>query len=235
MRLRALSLLMAGGLLLGACVGTDISASPLPGSSSPSTAGSHSSTPSPTPLASFASAVPTPPGPGAGLPYTADDVLQAMAASRRPGGVPEQLQREALAAAIAGELWTFEGNPWAAISVGGSCGPVHCTLEVGGATDGSPGEDLYIFDVVPDAGEVKVLAAELRGMPAGYAEELDAFARANWPDAPLPGPMASARWLPPPNEGIYVLSYRSGGEENSPAVDAVIDLGAGSVALREPG
>jgi hypothetical protein len=234
MRLRALSLLLAGGLLLGACVGADASASPGPDGSSSAT-GSQPTATSPTPLASFASAVPSPPGPGAGLPYSANDVLEAMAGSRRPGGVPQQLQRDSLAAAIAGELWTFDADPWEAISVGGSCGPSHCTLEIGGSSDGSLGEDLYIFDVAPDAGEVSVLSAELRGMPAGWADELDGFARANWPDAPLPGPMTSARWLPPPNEGVYVLSYRSGGEENSPAVDAVIDLGAGSVALREPG
>jgi hypothetical protein len=228
---RHVAALLAGGLLLAGCGGTDSSRA------TSSTVPVTSTTPAPTATASASqpAAGPTPVGPSAGQPYDAAAVLDAMAASHRPGGVPAQLQQASIAMAVADKLWTFDGLPWDTVSAGGSCGPDRCTLEIGGYTAGTVGEDLYIFEVEPEQADVTVLSAELRGLPTAFAQELDTFARAHWPDAAVPGPMASARWLPPPDEGVYVVSYRSGGEENSPAVDAVVDRNTGSVTLREPG
>lgn len=217
--------------LLSACV-TSVSPTPA-GSDSPS---------APSPPAATASVAapapsPTPPIalPEPGRPFDAADVLEAMTESRRPGGVPDQLEREPIVSAVAAELWTLDGLPWPQVSAGGSCGTELCTLEVAGSPAGALGEDLYIFEVEAASGRVRVVAAELRGLPPTLADELDAYARARWPDAPLPGPLTSARWLPPPDAGAFVLSYRAGGEEGSPAVDATIDLRSGEVELREPG
>lgn len=173
--------------------------------------------------------------PQPGRPFDAAAVLEAMRTSRRPGGVPDQLQRQPVAASVAAELWTFDGRPWPEMTAGGSCGSSACTLEIGGTPTGAVGEDLYIFDVDPVSGAVELIAAELRGLPAALSEELDAYARARWPDAPLPGSLASVRWLPPPDTGAFVLSYRAGGEEGSPAVDARLDLRTGVIDLRQPG
>lgn len=168
-------------------------------------------------------------------PYDAGDVLAAMRDSRRPGGVADELETEPIAAAVAAELWTFDGSPWPAIVAGGSCGPETCTLEIAGTPEGAAGEDLYIFEIRPAASSLEGAFAELRGLPAALLTDLDAYAIARWPDAPMPGPLASGRWLPPPEFGRFVLSYRSGGEEGSPAVNAAVDLEAETVDLRVPG
>jgi hypothetical protein len=185
---------------------------------------------------STASPVPTPfvtlaPG----RPYDGADVLEAMRSSRRPGGVPDELEREPIVSAVAHELWTIDGRPWSEMVAGGSCGPHLCTLEIGGTRDAAQGEDLYIFEVDPGAGRVTVQSSDLRGMEPALVSRLDLFARAHWPEAPLPGPLASARWLPPPRASVFVLSYRSGGEEGSPAVDAVVDVTLTTVELQPPG
>jgi hypothetical protein len=234
-RLRASVLVLGGALVLAACAragqgspaATDApSASPTAVTTPAATASSPAASPTAEPTAGI---------PDAGLPYDAAGILDAMATSQRPAGVPAQLQRTEVAAAVAAELWTFDGEPWVALWAGGSCGPTHCTLEVGGTSSGALGEDLYLFDVDASTGEVTVLSAELRGLPQAVADELDGFARANWPQAQPPGPMVSARWLPPPDAGVYILNYRSGGEEGSPSVDARVDLVAGTVTLTQPG
>jgi hypothetical protein len=200
------------------------------GSGTGSAAASASATvesvePSATPVAWL----PTP-----GRPYDAAGVLSAMRLSPRPGGVPDQLERDDIAAAVAEQLWTGDGEPWNRMVAGGSCGTQTCTLEISGSVLGTDGEDLYLFSVEPAAGSVTLTSAELRAIPPAVVAQLDQFARARWPDAPIPGPLASARWLPPPDEGVFVLSYRSGGEEGSPAVDARVDVPNGTVRVSEP-
>ena len=216
-------------LLVAACRGPGTSVAP--GSTTQEPSGSvapitQPPTASPSPLVSL----PTP-----GRPYDASAVLDAMAASTRPGGVPAVLQTDAIAAAVAEQLWTFDGSAWEQMAAGGSCGSDRCTLEISGSAPDAAGEDHYILDVVPADGSVTVSATELRALPQPLVDELDQLARDRWPDAPLPGPLASVRWQPPPDANLFVLSYRSGGEEGSPAVDAVLDIATGSLELREPG
>ena len=200
------------------------------------------------PAVSAAPSAPPPPGtavaslapggivlPTPGRPYDAGDVLVAMRESRRPGGVPGELEQEAIAAAVAAELWTFDGEAWPEIVAGGSCGAETCTLELAGTPDGAVGEDLYLFEVRVATATLEGVFPALRGFPEPLLAELDAWARGHWPDQPLPGVLASGRWLPPPEPGRFVLSYRAGGEEGSPAVDAVLDLAAETVELRAPG
>jgi hypothetical protein len=210
-----------------------------PAGSAPAASGSAATSPSAT--GGLVSSTPSPsPSPLVGLPepgrpYVAADVRDAMAASNRPGGVPAELQTDAIAGAVAGELWTFDGDPWEAMVAGGSCGPDHCTLEISGSVAGAAAEDHYLLEVTPADASVRVTGSELRALPQALIDELDQLARDLWPTAPLPGPLASARWLAPPDADRFVLSYRSGGEEGSPATDAVLDVRAGTVELYEPG
>lgn len=162
--------------------------------------------------------------PEPGRPFDADGLLALMRGSRRPGGVPDQLETRPIAEAVAASLWTFDGTPWATASAGGSCGPDLCTLEIGGAVPGTQGEDLYIFSVAPGSSAVEVLDASLRGVPIPLLGELDTLARSLSDDAELLDlGLAGVSWLPPPDGGRFVLSYRSGGEEGSCSADLTLD------------
>jgi hypothetical protein len=175
--------------------------------------------------------------PEPGRPYAAAAILDAMRNSRRPGGVPQQLQTDAVAQSLASAIWTYAGEAWQqAPVIGASCGPQRCTVDVAGTPAGGAGEDLYTFSVVPESGAASVLVADLHGYPAELDAVLDALARSQLEASRLEGlAMAGARWLPPPDTGQFVLSYRSGGEEGSPALDVVVDLPAGKVLeVRRP-
>jgi hypothetical protein len=159
-----------------------------------------------------------------GTPFDAATVLTAMRDSRRPGGVPDQLETDAIASALAAATWTFDGQPWTTMAVSGSCGPEACTVELAGARPGSHGDDVWIFDVRPAQGLVSVTTAELRGMPNELLPSLDELARSLAPPASLDGLLlTSAKWLPPPEIGRFVLAYRGEGEEGSCAVDLTLD------------
>lgn len=149
--------------------------------------------------------------------------------SRRPGGVPEELQTDDIAAAVADLVWTFDGQPWDTIAAGGSCGGDSCTLELAGSPEGAAGEDVWVFEVQPATGAVSVASADLHGVPGGRVDALDSAARAAAGDD-LPDGLAltSVRWLPPPETG-FALAYRSGDEEGSCSVDVVLDATASRV------
>jgi len=150
-----------------------------------------------------------------------------MRTSQRPGGVPDQLETQAITAALAERIWTFGGATWPTFAAGGSCGPESCTFEIGGTPEGAQGEDLYIFSVVPASGDVELLDANLRGIPTALVADLDALARELYPEVGLAGlVLAGVRWLPPPDDGQFELSYRSGGEEGSCGIDITLDAAA---------
>lgn len=219
----------ASGGMLACCLAMVACAQPAETSSQASAAPSEAVTPS---VAASAS-----PAVEAGRPYDAQDVLDAMRASRRPGGVADQLQTDAIASQVAEQLWTWDGMPWADLAMGGSCGAEACTLEVTGAPAAVSGSDTYTFSVDRTSGEVEVTATDLHGFPDDLGPRLDALARESLSASQLDGlTLLGARWLPPPNAGRYWLSYRSGGEEGSPGLDVLVDLPAGSVIeTREPG
>jgi hypothetical protein len=196
---------------LAAC-GTPPSASPST-SASPSASAEPSDAPSATPTATPsapASVEPsaTPAVPEPGRPYDAAAILDAMHNSRRPGGVPQQLQTDAVARSLASAIWTYGGEAWQqAPVIGASCGPQRCTVDVAGTPAGGAGEDLYTFSVVPESGAASVLVADLHGYPAELDAALDALARSQLEASRLEGlAMAGARWLPPPDTGQFVLS-----------------------------
>jgi hypothetical protein len=165
-----------------------------------------------------------------GTPYTAGDVLAAMRDSRRPGGVPDELETDALAGEVAAELWTWDGEPWTSWSVAGSCGVESCTLDVAGSAANGAGTDLYSFDVFRETGAVALASTDLHGYPPALEARLDAVARGSLDAASLEGlSLVGVRWLPPPETDRYWLAYRSGGEEGAPRLDALLDLATGEI------
>jgi len=168
--------------------------------------------------------------PDPGRPYDADDLLEAMRDSRRPGGVPAELRDPAIAAELADQLWTFDGAPWDAIAVGGACDGTSCSLELSGGTGASGGEDVWVFTVDLTSGTVEVVTADLHAVPAETANALDALARELDEGGLLEGLRTTAvRWLPPPAEDRFRLAYRSGDEEGSCAVDLELDAAAARI------
>jgi len=190
--------------------------------SAPTATASPDDTPTPTP-----SQTQEPSGvelPVVGTPFDAATLLTAMRVSRRPGGVPDKIETDAIASALAAATWTFDGQPWTTMAVSGSCGPEACTVELAGAWPGSHGDDVWIFEVRPAQGLVSVTSAELRGMPNELLPSLDELARSLAPPGSLDGLLlTSGRWLPPPYVGQFVLAYRGDGEEGSCALDLTLD------------
>lgn len=164
-----------------------------------------------------------------GRPYDGADILAAMRESRRPGGVPDQLETDAIATAVAEQVWTIGGEPWALVGIGGTCGAQMCDLEVGGSRGGVVGEDLYLFSVDLDDGSVTLLDSVLLGLDPETVEALDIAARERWEDNLSGYLLAAARWRAPPDEHRFELAYRSGGEEGSPQIDLILDVEAGTV------
>jgi hypothetical protein len=165
-----------------------------------------------------------------GTPFDGDTLLEEMRASRRPGGVPEAVQTRAVADALAATLWTADGSAWETTAIGGFCGPEVCTLDVAGMRIDHAGDDLWVLEVRPETADVQVVSAELRSLPFEMVDALDALARDLDSDGSLdPMILSTARWLPPPDEGLFVLSYRSGGEEGSCGWEVTLDAGRGVV------
>jgi hypothetical protein len=211
--------------VLAACSGSAQPSSPQPASVAASATQKTPTYPTAEPTASEPADLPRP-----GRPFTADDLLAEMRDSRRPGGVPDRLQTREIASALAAEIWTVDGEPWDTVSIGGSCGPIRCTLDVGGAAEGAVGEDLWTFEVIPDAPDVAVLSAELHSIPPAIVETLDAVARRATPEVAAEDMvLAGAAWLPPPDYSLYDLAYRTGNEEGSCELDLRVDLAAETV------
>jgi hypothetical protein len=196
---------------------------PSPSPTASEAASSEPSAPTSASPAASASAEPSAAA-GPGRPYDGDDILIAMRTSPRPDGVPDELETDAIAAAIADEIWTIDGTPWDTMVIGATCGSDTCTVDVSGSRDGIDGDDVWTFSVEPSTGEVTVGATDLRALPADVVTGLDVLARSLVDDAPLGAmALASASWLPPADANRFALSYRTGGEEGSCGVDLVID------------
>jgi hypothetical protein len=225
MALRRALLVIVVALGGTACTTVAPSSPAVPTASHPVITATPTSVPTPSPR-------PTPliPAPATGRPYAADQVLAAMRDSRRPGGVPDQLETAEVAAGLAAAIWTYDGGPYPALVIGGSCGPSRCTVEVSGTPPGAAGTDLYAFAVTPGSGAVEFQAADLHGYPAGLDALLDQVARDRASPCAVEGlALSSATWRIPPDAGTFWAHYRFGGEEGSPGVDVLIDLPAGSV------
>jgi hypothetical protein len=165
-----------------------------------------------------------------GKPFDANDILEAMRDSRRPGGVAPELQNEAIAAAVADTIWTLQGDRWDAIATSGACDPDSCTLEVAGSAAGDAGEDVWLLSVDPTTAEVEVVNADLHAIPGPTADAVDLVARAADGGAALDDLLVtSVRWLPPPDDGTFALAYRSGDEEESCSMDVRLDVDSGEL------
>lgn len=232
------SVLALVAVALGGCTATPPVDSPTPTHSAVRTVAA-TVTPSPT-ATSTPHATPAPTGaippPTTARPYEAADVLSAMRGSRRPGGVPDQLETTGIATQVAATVWTWQGGPYPALVVGGSCGPASCTLEVSGAPPGAAGADLYAFSVALPSGTVELAASDLHGYPSGLDALIDATVRDRLgPDALDGLALSGATWQLPPRVGWFWVAYRSGGEEGSPGLDVLVNLASGEVVeTREP-
>jgi hypothetical protein len=160
--------------------------------------------------------------PEPGRPFDAATLLTAMRESRRPGGVPGEIETDVIAMALADAVWTFDGQPWTTMAAAGSCGPTSCTLEIAGTRDGTQGDDLWAFEVRPSTGSVEVVSADLRSLPTGLLVELEELTRSVDPRITAGLRLTSARWLPPPVSGHFVLSFRTG-DSGSCGVDYTFD------------
>jgi hypothetical protein len=218
---------LRGAVIAGIVLAVSSCSSPAPPSGSAESSGSSVALPS-----AGASGIIGDPGSPISLrppgqPFDADDILVAMEDSRRPGGVPEELQTEAVAAAVADVLWTLEGEPWETISAGGSCDAGDCTLELAGSAATAEQEDVWVLAIRPETAEVEVITADLHAVPIGAAEALDRMARGMAAEGALDDLLlTSVRWQPPPDASRFVLAYRSGDEEESCSLDVELDIEA---------
>ena len=169
-----------------------------------------------------------------GRPYDGGAVLEAMRDSRRPGGVPDQLETETIADAVSSQIWSWDGQPWLLLSIGGACGPDSCSLDVAGSRSDTPGADLYSFSVDLASGAVTLATSDLHAYPSRLDLGLERAAQAVAGDDLAGLAYAGARWLPPPQAGRYWLAYRSGGEEGAPGLDLLLDLVSGELIETRP-
>jgi hypothetical protein len=163
--------------------------------------------------------------PAAGTPWDALTLLEAMRASTRPGGVPDEVESPSRADALARAIWTVDGTAWDTATIGGFCGPSTCTIDVAGSHEGRAGEDLWTLEFDLATAAVRVLVADVRSLPMKLVAALDQLARELSEPSTLDSmTLATARWEPPPAPGgRFVLSYRSGGEEGSCAREITLD------------
>ncbi|MGZ8475374.1 MAG: hypothetical protein ACXWWQ_04000 [Candidatus Limnocylindria bacterium] len=149
--------------------------------------------------------------------------------SRRPGGVPDQLETDAIAAALADRLWTIDGEAWETMSIGASCGPVRCTLDVSGSRTAALGDDLYVFEVIPAGDELAPISTDLRSLAPEVGASLDRMAREVEARIARDGLiLTSVRWNLPPEYESFQLSYRSGNEEGSCELELALDAASGA-------
>jgi hypothetical protein len=156
-----------------------------------------------------------------------------MRESPRLEGVPARVLSEAVAQQIAERIWTWDGKPYQRWQLEGSCGPRRCELGVQGVPSFTPPEDEHIdgyqFDVSVQDLTVKPVRADgrqlLAGYPAALDAELDAIVRSGVDASLLQGQtVAGATWSPPPDSGIFELSYTDGNEEGGRSSLATVDL-----------
>ena len=232
-RLRSAAIGLPLVLALVACSATPATSTP-EAATSPATSASSASPATEPPASNVPAGHPGPDLelPELGRPYGAADILEIMAASRRPGGLPDRLQTDAVAAQVADAIWTHRGAPWVTSTAGGHCGPSVCTLELAGTLDRGAGEDLWVFEVA--GGEVTLVTADLRALPPDLLDELDAIARAVEPEIGRRDlALRTVAWLLPPQDGRFRLSYRSGGEEGSCRMEVTVDATDGALAAAE--
>ncbi len=212
---------LAGGLLAACSAATPLPTASPSGSSAPTADSSPPATTTPEPSQQLS--------PSPGKPFDASEVLAAMRDSRRPGGVPDELETDAIAAAVADKLWTFDGAPWTTIVAGGSCGPETCTLEMSGAPPDAVAEDLWVFEVTLATRQVAVGSTNLRGIDAQTLQLADEIVRTSAENPGTETLLGSARWLPPPDDHLLVLSYRTGAETGTCGLDVTVDRQTESV------
>lgn len=193
------------------------------------------STPGSSPAATT-SVAPDPSGPAGlslpdpGRPFDAEAIRAILEASRRPDGVPSEALASGVLAALADAIWTIDGRPWQTADAGGTCGPQTCQLEIAGTRDGAAGDDLWVVEIDRTSATARVTTAVLQAIPDDLETDLDRLARDLVPAGALDGAVPTGvRWLPPPDGGTFILSYRTAGSAGGCGLDVTLDAVAPEV------
>lgn len=168
--------------------------------------------PTPT-LSRIATVAPT----GHGRPYTAEMI--AIELQDVPDDFPPELQSAFIAAALADQVWTYDGRPYRQVWIQGSCDDGargRCEVSFTGLPVFAPTiDDVDTYWFVVDL-QTPVVGPErghgLGGFPPDLAPEIDALARLLDTDGRFRNEaLLGIDWaLPPPDDG-FVLRY---GDDN---------------------
>jgi len=155
----------------------------------------------------------------AGRPYDGAAVLALMRAQGLPAIDPALLD-EGVAAAVADNLWTYDGQPYRRLIFEGRCEGAGCALGVTGlptfASDATFA-DAYRWMIEPGAAALRTEGGwpSLSGYPHELDPELEAEARAlaggDLDDLQL----SSIRWLPDAEDRLFELQFDDGLDQAS--------------------
>jgi len=172
--------------------------------------------PPPTPTLSPAGTV-DPSGPG--QPYGAADLQPYFA--NAPEGFPNVLKTQQVAEALAGRIWSFDGQPYRMAWLDGSCESGRCEVSFTG---------LPVFAPTPDTEDVFFVTLDqrsgifsethepsLKGFPPNLVDRLDTLARSLDTKGTFSGlPLLGSEWVIPPPDDAFTLRYGRGNEEGDP-------------------
>ncbi len=157
--------------------------------------------------------------------------------------VPPELRQLDIAQQLADLVWTYDGQPYASLALEGRCGSTLCDIELQGVPAFAPEEDghvdLYLFRVERSTGTVAPIRDDNVQLTSGYPPELDIeidrVVRAGVNPEVMTGlELRNAVWMQPPNFGQFIVSYDSGNEEGSRAIQVVLDLETGEIISVDP-
>ncbi|HEX5826387.1 MAG TPA: hypothetical protein VFY23_02620 [Candidatus Limnocylindrales bacterium] len=197
-----------------------------PAASSPVDPGS-SKKPSTSPPAASADPVATPVVPSAspaadvpGRPYDGQALLALMRTQQQPALDPS-LVTDAVAAAMAEQVWTYDGTPYRQVMFEGSCESGACALGLTGlpSAAGDPSfADAYRWAVEPGASVLRTEGGwpSLSGYPHELDEALAEEARLLDAEGLLEGlQLSSVRWVPDLEDRVFELQFDDGLSQES--------------------
>ena len=172
--------------------------------------------PPPTPtLSPIATVAPT----GHGRPYTPEMMVAEL--MDVPYNFPRELQTDFVAAALADQIWTYDGRPYRELNLVGDCyGSPRCDLRVIGLpafASTRDQSDSHSFSIeLPTRVVTRSYSGGLRGYPPELGPEVEALARSldtagRYADLPL----RRVLWALPPPGDAYLVQFQRGSLEDA--------------------